>query len=209
MNYWYLALAAVVAYLIGNLQSAVFLSRWKFHDDIRRHGSGNAGSTNMLRVYGWKPGAITFAGDFLKGVLAVLAGRWIAGENGACVASVFVALGHCFPVFLGFRGGKGVASSLAIAWMLNPLFGAIVSVFAAVMAYLTKTISIVSLSGITLYLLLTLIFRWNDTAMVLAVAALWLIVVLRHTDNIKRLFAGEECKVSAKKKPENDAKSCD
>lgn len=195
----YYLLAAVLGYLLGNLQSAVIISRLKYKDDVRNHGSGNAGSTNMLRVFGLKPGAVTFAGDLVKGILAVLVGRWIAGEIGAYIASVFVVLGHCFPVFLQFRGGKGVASTLGIAWVLNPLFAVIMTAWAVLMVVLTRTISIVSLTGITLYFLLTLIFSWGNTALVVSVGVLWLLIVLRHADNIKRLLKGEESKVFEKK----------
>ncbi len=197
-------LAAVLGYLLGNLQSAVIISRLKYKDDVRNHGSGNAGSTNMLRVFGLKSGAVTFAGDLLKGILAVLVGRWIAGETGAYIASFFAVLGHCFPVFLQFRGGKGVASTLGIAWMLNPLFAAIMTVWAGLMVALTRTISIVSLTGITLYFLLTLVFSWGNTVLIVAVGLLWLLIVLRHADNIKRLIKGEESKVFEKKRDQKE-----
>ncbi|HWR23611.1 MAG TPA: glycerol-3-phosphate 1-O-acyltransferase PlsY [Feifaniaceae bacterium] len=206
MNIGLYLLAAVAAYLIGNLQSAVIISRLRYKDDVRNHGSGNAGSTNMLRVFGLKSGALTFAGDLLKGVIAVLAGRWIAGENGGYLAAFFVALGHCYPVFLQFRGGKGVASSLGVAWMLNPLLAAIMTVWAALMVVLTRTISIVSLSGITLYFLLTLIFSWGNWLLIACIGSLWLLIVLRHADNIKRLLKGEESRILEKKpgKKENE-----
>ncbi len=199
MNIGLYVLSGILGYLIGNLQSAVIISRLKYKDDVRNHGSGNAGSTNMLRVFGLKSGAVTFAGDLLKGILAVLIGRWTAGEIGGYIAAFFVVLGHCFPVFLQFRGGKGVASTLGIAWMLNPLFGAIVTVWAALMIAVTRTISIVSLTGISLYFILALVFAWGNTAFLVTVALLWLLVVLRHADNIKRLLKGEESKVLQKK----------
>ncbi len=204
MNMGLYLLAAVVAYLLGNLQSAVIISRLRYKDDVRNHGSGNAGSTNMLRVFGLKSGAVTFAGDLLKGVLAVLAGRWIAGETGGYIASFFVALGHCYPVFLQFRGGKGVASSLGVAWMLNPLFAAIMTVWAALMVAVTRTISIVSLTGITLYFLLTLVFDWGNWVLIVSIGLLWLLIVLRHGDNIKRLLKGEESKLFEKKREKKE-----
>lgn len=193
-------ISAVAGYLIGNLQTAVIISKFLYKDDVRNHGSGNAGSTNMLRVFGLKSGLVTFIGDFIKGILAVLAGRWIAGETGGYIASVAVVLGHCFPAFLQFRGGKGVASMLGIAWMLNPLFAAVMTVWAALMVLLTRTISIVSLSGVTLYLILVLVFASGNTGFVIAFSLLWLLIVLRHTDNIRRLLKGEESKVFEKKR---------
>ena len=110
LNSWLLYLAcAALGYLLGNVQFAVIISRLKYKDDVRNHGSGNAGSTNMLRVFGLSSGLITFLGDLLKGILGVLIGRWIAGEVGGYICALFVVLGHDFPVFLRFKGGKGVA----------------------------------------------------------------------------------------------------
>lgn len=201
-------LIAVLAYLLGNVQFAIILSKFKYHDDIRNHGSGNAGSTNMLRVFGLKPGLITFAGDFLKGMLAVVVGRLIAGEMGAYIASLFVVLGHDFPAFMRFKGGKGVASTFGVAWMLNPLYAAVVTVYAAVMLYITRTVAIVSLTGVLLFLVLTLIFQLYNTPFVILVVVLLLLITIRHTENIKRILAGKENKLFEKKKKDADT-TCD
>ncbi|MDD3920400.1 MAG: glycerol-3-phosphate 1-O-acyltransferase PlsY [Eubacteriales bacterium] len=192
MNGLLYAAAAIGAYLIGNIQTAVIISRLKYKDDVRNHGSGNAGSTNMLRVFGIKPGIFTFIGDFLKGVLAVLLGRWLAGDIGGCVAGLFVVVGHCYPVFLKFRGGKGVASTFAVAWMMNPLFAGIVTVVALVLILTTKTVAVMSLVGTTLYLVLTLVFSWSNTYIAVLFLLLWLIVMVRHIENIQRIFKGQE-----------------
>lgn len=191
---------ALAAYLLGNVQFAIILSKWKYHDDVRKHGSGNAGSTNMLRVFGLKPGLLTFAGDFSKGVLAVLLGRLVGGELGAYVAALFVVLGHDFPVFLQFKGGKGVASTFGIAWALIPLFGMVLTVYAVLMIFLTRTIAIVSLSGVTLYLILAAIFYWQNTELLILIVLLVALVFIRHTDNIKRIIGGEESKLFERKK---------
>ena len=196
---------AIAAYLLGNVQFAIILSKWKYHDDVRKHGSGNAGSTNMLRVFGLKPGLLTFAGDFCKGVLAVLLGRLVAGERGSYVAALFVVLGHDFPVFLQFKGGKGVASTFGIAWSLIPPFGMVLTVYAVIMIFLTRTIAIVSLSGVTLYLILAAIFYWKNTELLILIVLLVALVFVRHTDNIKRLISGEESKLFERKKKD---KSC-
>ncbi len=202
-------LIAVLAYLLGNVQCAILLSKFKYHDDIRNHGSGNAGSTNMLRVFGLKPGLITFAGDFIKGVLAVVMGRLIAGETGAYVASLFVVLGHDFPVFMHFKGGKGVASTFGIAWMLNPLYAAVVTAYAAIMLYLTRTVAIVSLTGVIVYLILALLFQLHNTPFVVLVAILLVLVTVRHTENIKRIFTGKENKLFEKKGKKDSENACD
>ena len=200
MEYWKYVLTAVLAYLLGNVQFAVILSKWVYHDDVRKHGSGNAGSTNMIRVFGLKPGLITFAGDFLKGVISVLLGRYIAGETGAYIAALFTVLGHDFPAFMQFKGGKGVASTFGVAWALNPVFAAVITAYAAVMLYATRTVSIVSLTGVLLYLILTLIFQPQNTGMILLVAVLLALMYIRHIENIRRILKGQESKLFEKKK---------
>ncbi|MDL2235097.1 glycerol-3-phosphate 1-O-acyltransferase PlsY [Christensenellaceae bacterium OttesenSCG-928-L17] len=197
---WKLLLAAVAGYLLGNVQTAILLSKWKYKDDVRKHGSGNAGSTNMLRVFGLKSGLVTFVGDFLKGIIGVIVGRLIAGENGAYIASLFVVLGHDFPAFLQFRGGKGVASTLAILWMLNPLYGAIVTAVAVIMLFATRIVSVASLSGTTAYVILALVFSNDNLPFVALSITLWLLVVIRHADNIKRLLHKQESRLFEKNK---------
>ena len=163
----------------------------------------------MLRVFGLKPGLITFAGDFIKGMLAVVMGRLIAGEIGAYVASLFVVLGHDFPVFMHFKGGKGVASTFGIAWMLNPLYALVVTVYAAIMLFLTRTVAIVSLTGVIVYLLLTMLFQLHNTPFVVLVAVLFVLITVRHTENIKRIFTGKESKLFEKKGKKDNEKACD
>ena len=198
-----LVLAALAGYLLGNLQTAVIFSKWKYHDDIRNHGSGNAGSTNMLRVFGVKSGLVTFTGDFCKGILAVLLGRLIAGEHGAYIAALFAVIGHDFPLFLQFKGGKGVASTFAIIWMIQPLYAAIITAAAVILLLITRTISPVSIGCATLYMVLVVVFQWSDTPLIVLSAALWALIIIRHTDNIKRLLHGEESKLFEKKKKKN------
>lgn len=186
------AACALAGYLCGNLQTAILISKRYYHDDVRDHGSGNAGSTNMVRVFGIKPGALTFAGDFLKAVVAVLLGRLIMGTLGGYIGGLFVVLGHCFPVLAGFRGGKGVASSLAVAWMVFPLGAAATSVTAALLLLLTKRISICSLAGVLVFVVMTVLLRRTDVALVALAAALFTLIYVRHIDNIRRLLRGEE-----------------
>ena len=172
--------SAALGYIIGNIQFAVIFSYLLHRDDVRHHGSGNAGSTNMLRVYGKKDGIITFAGDFLKGVAGVLIGRLLGGENCAYMGAVGVILGHCYPAFFGFHGGKGVASSLGAVFALNPLYGGIVSIVAAIVAIATKTISAASLSGTAAYLIIALI--WGTKGNKLFAAALFILICIRHRE---------------------------
>ena len=192
--------SAALGYIIGNIQFAVIFSYLLHRDDVRHHGSGNAGSTNMLRVYGKKDGIITFVGDLLKGVAGVLIGRLLGGENCAYMGAVGVILGHCYPVFFGFHGGKGVASSLGAVFALNPLYGGIVSIVAAIVAIATKTISAASLSGTAAYLIIALI--WGTKENKLFAAALFILICIRHRENIARMIAGSEGRVLEKFKKE-------
>ena len=132
-----LAITAVVGYFLGCISMGVIVSKAYARIDIRKYGSGNAGTTNMLRVFGMKPGIFTFLGDFLKGIVAVLLGRIIAGEIGGYLCGLCAVIGHDFPALFGFKGGKGVATTLAIAWMLSPLYAAIATVISFAIIYLT------------------------------------------------------------------------
>ncbi len=189
---WTLLLCAAAGYLLGNIQTAIIISRMYYHDDVRRYGSGNAGSTNMVRVFGYRPGAITFAGDFLKAVAGVLAGQVVCGAEGGYMAGLFVVIGHCWPVFAGFRGGKGVASSCGLALMTFPLGAAAALAVGFAILALKRRVSLMSLSSIVLFFFSVLIFRRDDVPLVVLSALLVLIIYVRHIDNIRRLLHGEE-----------------
>ena len=114
-------LCAAAAYLLGSISTGVLLSRRLFHDDVRKHGSGGTGATNMLRTYRLKAALLTFAGDAAKAALAVLLGRYLAGLEGGCVAAVFAIVGHMWPLYFGFRGGKGIACTVGAIAVLYPI----------------------------------------------------------------------------------------
>lgn len=189
----------VLGYFLGNVQFAVILSRLLYHDDVREHGSGNAGSTNMLRVFGLKSGLLTFLGDFLKGLAAVLIGRSLGGELGGYAMALGAVLGHDFPALLKFRGGKGVASTLGAIWAIHSLFGAITTAVGVGVVVLTKMVSVGSLVGGSLFLTLSLCFGADIWQRLLALC-LWLLIVLRHLENLARIRTGQESKISLKNK---------
>lgn len=189
---WSVIACVVIGYLLGNIQTAIIVSRAYYHDDVRNHGSGNAGSTNMVRVYGYGPGAITFAGDFTKAFLGVLLGQLVAGEIGGYLAGLFVVIGHCWPVFDGFRGGKGVASSYSIAIFTFPLGALGAILIGGLILLINKKMSIMSLAAMLLFFLATIVFRLNDLPLVILAGLLTLVVFVRHTENIQRLIHGEE-----------------
>ena len=192
LRLWTALICALTGYLLGNIQTAIIVSRAYFHDDVRNHGSGNAGSTNMVRVFGYGPGTITFAGDFIKAFIGILAGQLVCGTIGGYIAGLFVVVGHCWPVFAGFRGGKGVASSYSVAIWTFPL-GALLAVgVGATILLVKKKMSLMSLAAILLFFIATLVFRLNDLPLVVLAGLLTVIVYVRHIDNIRRLIHGEE-----------------
>lgn len=195
------AVAAVIAYLLGSLNFGVIISKYKYHEDIRTFGSGNAGMTNMLRTYGKGAGILTLVLDMLKAVLSVLIAVLLAGQDGGYCAMVFCMLGHMFPLYFHFKGGKGVAVAAASILCLEPLaFLVMVVVFAAVVA-ITKYVSLGSVMAALLYPLflnrLYLLLHGSDPGIFVSGASLIaaLLVVIMHRENIRRLLAGKEAKL--------------
>ena len=192
LNLWTGIVCVLTGYFLGNIQTAIIVSRAYYHDDVRNHGSGNAGSTNMVRVYGYRPGAITFAGDFLKAAAGIVIGQLVCGTLGGYLAGLFVVVGHCWPVLDGFRGGKGVASSCGIAVLTFPLGAAIALIAGGIILAVNKRVSLMSLISIVLFFLATLILRTANVPLVVLAGLLVAIIYVRHIDNIKRLLHGEE-----------------
>ena len=207
-----LALVALLAYLIGSVSFAVIVSRVGPQDDVRRHGSGNAGMTNILRNYGKKLAAITAWGDFGKGVVAVALGRLLfpllAGEAAALmdagyVAGFFVILGHLFPIFFGFKGGKGVLTGLGVLLMLDPVVFAILVVLLLPVVFIVRIVSLVSILGYALFPVFTVLVNWlrGDPFLFKLGFALCIggIGIFMHRSNIRRLLNGTEYRFGQKK----------
>lgn len=201
-------LAIAIPYLLGSLNFGIILSKLFFHEDIRNYGSGNAGSTNMLRTYGKKAAALTLVCDMLKGALATLIGALLlnplagARVDGIAIASLFVILGHCFPCFYRFKGGKGVATLAMVILITRPLIFAILFlVFVAIVAA-TRFISLGSIIGALLFPVF--LNRLDTTYQIgwfhLTAVLIALLVVFMHRTNIKRLLEGKESKLSFSKK---------
>ena len=188
-------LCIVIPYVLGSVNFALVISKVFYKDDIRNHGSGNAGMTNMLRTYGKKAAAATLLCDILKAVLSVWLGLWFFGEIGAYIAGMFCVLGHIFPIFFKFKGGKGVATVAAMVLTLNPLAFLILFVIFVIVVATTRYISLGSVLCMLLYPALTYALGGVGfpTLFSFAVAA---IVIFMHRSNIKRLLNGTENKVS-------------
>ncbi len=194
---------AVAAYLIGSINFSILLSRIIGKQDIRKSGSGNAGATNMLRTYGKKMGVITLLLDVLKGIVAILICRILdVGVEWEYVCAVAVILGHNFPLYFGFKGGKGVATSLGTVLMLDWKIGLIVAVVAISIMATTRYVSLGSIIGGIIFIIaqiisMLLIGEFNLTILV-CVIIMGTLLVARHHANIKRLLNGTESKLGAK-----------
>ena len=206
---------AVIAYLIGSVNFSVIISKKMAGFDVREKGSGNAGSTNVLRTVGKKAAIITLICDILKGVVSVLIALlvgWIAGEtaNSAIVveiAALAVVIGHTFPVFFGFRGGKGVATSLGVILIVNWKIGLICLVFALALMALTRMVSLGSISASVLFAVLTMFIRDSyvggiefDFSFIIFGILLAALVIFNHRSNLKRIINGTENKLNFEKK---------
>lgn len=184
-------LIIIGSYLLGSVSVSIVISRAALGGDVRAKGSGNAGATNMARVFGLGPGLLTLAGDMLKAALSMLAGYLLLGDIGLAAAGMACMLGHCFPVYYGFRGGKGVSVGAAVALALDWRVALLVfAVFAAV-AFLSKKVSLGSMCAAAALALGAGAFQLSQPRIALAVFGMCL-VILRHHENIRRLLSGTE-----------------
>lgn len=204
-------IVTLVAYLLGSISFSVIISKKMAGFDVREKGSGNAGATNMLRSVGKKEAIFTLIGDCLKGVVAILfaiiVGKIAKNTDKALLvqlAGIAVVLGHTFPIFFGFKGGKGVATSLGVLLMTNWQIGLICLVFALVLMALSKMVSLGSVGAAILFPVLVLFIHTNFTvsegsSYLIYSIILAVIVAFNHRSNIKRILNGTENKLSFKK----------
>ncbi len=200
MNIIRIVICAVIAYLLGSINSSILTGKLFGIKDIREHGSGNAGATNTLRTLGKRAAAVTLLGDVLKGVIAIIISR-IIGDGVLCTyaAGLFVVLGHNFPVFFGFKGGKGILTSIAVIYMTDWRIGIILTVVSIGIMAVTKYVSLGSVVGAILFPVLVAVFHPGDFVILTFAVILGLLAVIRHRANIKRLINGTENKLGTKK----------
>ena len=207
-------IVAIISYLIGSIMFSVIFTKKIAGFDVRTRGSGNAGSTNVLRTAGKKVAIITLICDILKGVVAVLIGYIVGKLTKASVetsqmiiltAGVMVVLGHTFPIFFKLKGGKGVATSLGVLLMINWKIGLICLVFALLIMAVSRMVSLGSISAAILFPVLCIfinenyLIKANHFGYVLFGIILCLLVVFNHRSNLKRMINGKENKLSFKK----------
>ena len=192
-----------VPYLLGSINFAVIISSKSYKDDVREHGSGNAGMTNMLRTYGKKAAALTLGGDALKAIVAALVGYFMMGLLGAYIAGFFCILGHIFPIFFKFKGGKGVVTAAASILMCNPVvFVILVALFVSIVA-VSRFISLGSVMCALLYPVILngfdIVVLGHPNLYMIFPVLIAILITVKHKDNIKRLLEGKENKLEFKK----------
>ena len=191
-------IAVLVAYLLGSICASIPLSKRFFGEDVRNCGSGNAGATNVARCFGIKAGLITLACDMIKTVIAMLIGRLLAGDAGEALAGTFCLIGHCFPLYFDFRGGKGVSAGAAIALMQGIwVFASVIAVF-LVVAFTGKKVSLASISAAACLPFAAWIFGVPKPLVIMSAFSAVLVIVM-HRENIKRLINGTEADFKPKK----------
>ena len=211
----YAVLVVIFSYLIGSINFAVIFGKAFMKKDVRDIGSGNAGTTNIMRNGGFVPGALTFVCDALKGFVASFAGKlvfdyigsnteyvWALPIYGAYICGVACMLGHVFPIFFRFKGGKGVATSVGIYAVCSPVAIVLGLTVFAVITLTSKYVSVASITAAVTVVVCSLIFRVSNAPIVPEIVmsvVMGLIVILKHIENIKRIIAGTESKIGDKK----------
>lgn len=189
-----LALYVVLGYALGSIPFSYLVPRLLGKIDIRHHGSGNTGTTNVVRTLGLKVGAIAFLGDFSKGLVAALLGLSAYGVPGAWLIGGISVLGHCYSPFLYFKGGKGIATSAGILAVIVPEIFAILLVWQFLIIFISRYMSLASITSAVLLPILAWIFNKPESTVV-AATLYAAFVIFKHKANIKRLLSGTENKL--------------
>ncbi len=210
--YLFIAVAALLvigAYLLGSVNFAIYISKAAYHKDIRDYGSKNAGMTNMMRTFGTKAAAMVLLGDIMKAVISVTVSMLICGIDIAYIAGIFCIIGHCFPVFYKFRGGKGFATAAGMVLAAEPLVFLICLIIFVLIVATTKFISAGSIMAALFFpLVLSMIYRGvGGISLIMAICSVFLalFILFNHRTNIARILKGEEKKFRFKKSVPTDA----
>jgi glycerol-3-phosphate acyltransferase PlsY len=206
-----LVAGAVLAYLLGSFSSAVWIGKWFYDTDVRTQGSGNAGATNTIRVLGTKAGIIVMVLDIVKAWGAVMLATVFAGNRLSesqlidyqIIVGALAVLGHVFPVFTGFKGGKGVASLVGVIIALfSPYIFLLVLGWFAIVFIITRYVSLASITASIFFAILAIfVFHEQNMYLIILAALIAVFIPLTHHKNIKRLLKGEESKLTFSKKP--------
>ena len=210
-------LCCVVSYLLGSINFGILISGKMYKDDVRKYGSGNAGMTNVLRVYGKKAALLTFLGDVLKSMISALIGIVLAGNGCGYLSLAFCMVGHAFPVFYHFKGGKAVSSALGGLFVLEPIATLLLLLCFVIIVAFTKYVSLASIISAALIPLFVngmwrigLFHRMASfDYFIVTICCVFCacFIILRHRANIKRLLAGEERKTNLFQRKKKEEKT--
>jgi len=189
--------SGVVGYLLGSINTSILVGKF-YEVDVRKHGSGNAGMTNVLRTLGKGAALLVLIGDVLKGVISCLIGLYLAGDIGVMAGGTAAVLGHNWPVYFGFKGGKGALTSITVVFMMDWRIGLIIVGIFIILVALTRYVSLGSIIGAVMFPILAILFN-RSTEFVVFALVLGLLAIARHHSNIKRLMNGTESKFGMKK----------
>ena len=190
MSFLYWIVVLIAGYLLGSLSFSIIFSKL-LGKDIRKQGSGNAGATNMARVFGWAAGGATLAFDFLKAAAAMWLGQKLLGDTGVCLGGIASMTGHCWPIFHDFKGGKGISVGAAIGFMIDWRVMVVIVLVFLIVAVASKKVSLGSISAAVAIIPATWIFAPRPAMLALACFGM-VVAITRHKENIKRLMAGTE-----------------
>ena len=198
---------AAEAYLLGSVDTGILVSKYLYHDDVRTHGSGAAGMTNMLRTFGKKAAALTAVGDVLKGVVAVCLGRWLFGHLPADAAAILAVVGHSKPIYFGFKGGKGVLVAAGAILAVQPVLLPVLALIFLVCLVPTGMVSLGSITMAAAYPVLTLVYSLmrglptrDVVVCTVGAAIMGGMVIWMHRSNIQRIRDGKEYRFGQKHK---------
>ncbi|MCD4773158.1 MAG: glycerol-3-phosphate 1-O-acyltransferase PlsY [Bacteroidales bacterium] len=202
MDYFLLILFIILAFLIGSIPSSVWIGRIFFKVDIRKMGSGNAGATNTIRVLGWKAGVPVLLIDIFKGWIAVYIANFLPFEFVGdqfiyfkIILATSAVLGHIFPIYIGFKGGKGVATLLGVGIALFPLASIIIAGLFLIVLFISRIVSVSSIiASIAFPIVVIFILKTVEVPLIILSIAVAVFIPLTHAANIKRIFKGEEKK---------------
>ena len=198
---WLLIVGMILGYLLGSIPFALIIGKLVAKVDVREHGSGNLGGTNVIRVVGMKAGVLVIACDILKGVLAAFIGSLLFGDWGGVAAGIFAVIGHTYPIFARFKGGKGVATGAGVFLFLAPIQIIIALAVFGVVLLITKYMSLASIAG-CLTAIIFFILPIFDTGIPIRIIGgiVALFVIFKHRSNIRKLRRGEEKKITERKR---------
>jgi acyl phosphate:glycerol-3-phosphate acyltransferase len=201
-----IVLTGIIGYLLGSVNSSLVVGKF-YGVDVRNHGSGNAGATNTLRTLGKKAAIIATLGDMVKGFIACIIGLLIAKktgmiseEMGIMIAGIAAIIGHNWPIFFKFKGGKGVLTSLAVVLMMDPIIALIALGTFIIVAAITRFVSLGSIVATLLFTILAATMFGKSSEFIIFSSILTFLIIFRHRTNIVRIIKGTESKLGAKKK---------